>query len=374
MRRMPKSLPKDTMKSPKKIQKKPLKKSDFTVASLHPGDMSFLQGGEASLKTLVEGLTQARVVVLGDVGLDRYTLGRVDRISPEAPVPIVQVLEQRLKLGLAANVADNVTALGGRVDLVGTIGRDPAGQAVIELLNESTISDRGLVLTSSPTVVKERIVSEQQQLLRVDYEQIEQCTPKIEKQILSRLTKLLKPGVVLVIEDYAKGLLREQMLQQVFALARSRNVPVLVDPNRKTPLQHYRGATILTPNRKEAEALSQMRLESEADVVPVAQSILEQTDVEALVMTLGRNGLIFFERNHEQAIHLPTTAQEVFDVSGAGDTVIAVLGMALSVNMPLPVACLLANVAAGVEVGKLGTATVEPYELLSALQLWCGST
>lgn len=325
------------------------------------------------LVEVLNRLADAQVVVVGDVGVDRYTFGKVERISPEAPVPILQVTEQRLKLGMAANVVDNIAALDGKVQLVGMIGEDPAATTVEELLFEIEVSSKHLIRDKKrPTIVKERVVTEQQQLLRIDYEQTGEISAKAQAQLLQKVKALLKGKTVLVIEDYAKGLLNEASIQKLIDAARKAKIPVLVDPNAQTPLTWYKGATLLTPNSKEAERLSGIQMREDGDLLEAGKVILAATQANAVLLTLGKDGMALFQKGKPDVLHLPTSAQEVYDVSGAGDTVIAVLAMGLSVGASFEQTAVLANIAAGIEVGKQGTATVTREELFEGIVRWAG--
>lgn len=320
------------------------------------------------LGKILSSFTQKRVAVLGDLGVDRYTHGIVERISPEAPVPIVQVEREELKLGLAANVADNIAAMGGNAALVGFIGNDRAGEDFLGLLDRAKISPQGVLKNPSRrTSLKDRIVSETQQLLRVDYESLEPITPSQGNEILRALDTALGQAQALIVEDYAKGLISEKLAREATALARSKKIPTLVDPNLKTPLEFYEGATLITPNKKEAEFLSGIPIRDESTLFQAGKKIQSASGIQNVVITLGREGMALFESGNDSALLIPTFAREVFDVSGAGDTVIAVLALALSSGAKLSEAALLANLAAGVEVSKRGTATVSPDEVIAAM-------
>jgi rfaE bifunctional protein kinase chain/domain len=312
-----------------------------------------------------------RVLVIGDVGVDRYTIGAVERISPEAPVPIVLVQSETLKLGLAANVADNIQALGGEAWLVGMVGRDEAAREFRGLLTGAQITPAHLVVDRSRrTVVKTRVVSDRQQLLRIDFESLHPLDGAVEKQLLERVEKLLPRVDAVIVEDYAKGMLSERFLKRVFAKARAARKLVAVDPNTKTPASHYQGASLLTPNTKEAEALSGIKIRDEASLLEAGSRILRDTRAEHVVITRGKDGMAIFSAGSSLVKLIPTYAREVYDVSGAGDTVIAVLALALASGAELEQATILGNLAAGVEVGKRGTATVSPEEVLVALEFF----
>jgi rfaE bifunctional protein kinase chain/domain len=311
------------------------------------------------------------VLVLGDVGVDRYTIGSVKRISPEAPVPIVLVEDEQLKLGLAANVADNVQALGGIPLLIGIVGSDRIAQDFRKLLRASKIPSSHLIEDESRrTVPKERIVSERQQLLRVDYETIGPLSAPTRAAVLRRFRELMARADFVILEDYHKGLLDEELARGIFAAARKAGKLVAVDPNERTPIEWYRGAFLLTPNTGEAERLSGVQILDEASLAGAGARILEATSARHVVITRGKEGMAIFSRGSHGIRLIPTYAREVYDVSGAGDTVISVLALALAGGGTIEEASILGNLAAGVEVGKRGTATVSQDEVEVALEFF----
>ena len=313
----------------------------------------------------LEQMDDVGVLVIGDVGIDRYTMGAVERISPEAPVPIVRVQEEKLKLGLAANVADNLQTLGARPLLCGVIGKDRAGADFKTLMRAGGMTSAYLAEDAGRrTVLKERIVSDRQQLLRVDYEDVHGVDAKLEKLILARIQSALKSSDAVILQDYAKGMISEKFSRKIFEVAARSGCAVAVDPNSKTPLEVYRGSFILTPNRSEAEALTGVRIGDGVSLAEAGHRLLSATDAPHAVITLGKDGMAVFERGRFEAEIIPTFAREVYDVSGAGDTVISMLTLALTVGASVTEAAALGNLAAGVVVGKRGTATVNPRELL----------
>lgn len=313
----------------------------------------------------LEQMENVGILVIGDVGIDRYTLGSVERISPEAPVPIVRVQEEKLKLGLAANVADNLRMLGADPLLCGVIGKDRAATDFKELLRAGRMTPDYLTVDSGRrTVLKERIVSDRQQLLRVDYEDVHPVTAKVESSIYSNITAALKKSDAVILQDYAKGMISDRFSKKIFEAAARGGNSVAVDPNSKTRLETYRGAYILTPNRSEAEALSGVKIGDGASLSEAGHKLLAGTDAPHVVITLGKDGMAVFERGRFEAEIIPTFAREVYDVSGAGDTVISMLTLALTVGASVTEAAVLGNLAAGVVVGKRGTATTTPREIL----------
>ena len=330
------------------------------------------------LFNIVSEFKNKKIAVLGDVGIDRYTQGSVDRISPEAPVPIVLVQKEFLKLGLAANVADNIIALGGKAELSGVVGADEDGKSLLKLLTEKALPVRSLVRDPSRrTILKERIVAETQQMLRVDYESTHALASSIQKKVLKSILASIKNSDALIIEDYAKGLLNQEMIGLAIKTAKKKKIPVLIDPHVKTPISWYRGATLLTPNKREAEGLAGEKITDRASLLKAGEKIMLATEAESLVITLGKDGMAIFVKNQDSksklkkptVFHIPTFAREVYDVSGAGDTVISVLALALSEGIDLERAAYVSNLAAGVEVSKRGTATVSPQEIMQAYQV-----
>jgi rfaE bifunctional protein kinase chain/domain len=322
---------------------------------------------EEELLQLLSSFKKRKIAVFGDVGIDRYTLGTVERISPEAPVPIVFVQSENLKLGLAANVADNIVALGGGPTLTGVVGKDKDAVDLSLLMREKGIPVRGLVTDRSRrTILKERIVAETQQMLRVDYENTHPLSKGVQAKVVASVLRSIRSADALIIEDYAKGLMNRSMLRIAIQAAKKRGIPVLVDPHLKTPAEWYEGATLLTPNKREAEALAGVRIEDDASLLAAGRSIIRKTRSQSLIITLGKGGMAIFGNLTARPILIPTYAQEVYDVSGAGDTVISVLALSLASGAKLEEAAYVSNLAAGVEVSKRGTATVSPQEIIQA--------
>ena len=326
---------------------------------------------KSRLMQILRAARGKRVLVLGDVGVDRYTIGMVERISPEAPVPIVLVEEEKLKLGLAANVADNVQTLGGVAWLVGVIGRDHCAQDFRRLLRGSGIVASHLVVDGSRrTVLKERVVSDRQQLLRIDYENLHALDAVAQRGILKKIGDLIDQVDGVILEDYAKGLLSARMMKEVFALARRAGKPVAVDPNARTPMEYYKGAYVLTPNTKEAEKLAGIAITDPASLTQAGRAILKATGARHVVITRGKEGMALFSRDNPVVRLIPTYAREVYDVSGAGDTVISLMALALAAGASIEEASVLGNLGAGVVVGKRGTATVTPSEIQVAMEFF----
>lgn len=303
---------------------------------------------------------QAKVLVLGDVMLDRYWFGATNRISPEAPVPVVKVQDIEERAGGAANVAMNIASLNVPVTLHGFIGQDDAGRSLDKLLTHHQIQNHCVALDSHPTITKLRILSRHQQLLRLDFE--EDFHNVTSDSLLTKLAEEIHQYGALILSDYGKGTLNA--VKQMIQLARAANVPVLIDP-KGTDFERYRGATLLTPNLSEFEAVVGV-CKDDDELIKRGLKLIEQYELSALLVTRSEKGMTLLRPN-KPAYHLPTQAKEVFDVTGAGDTVISVLATAIADGRNLEEACYLANAAAGVVVGKLGTSTVTPTELDNAI-------
>jgi rfaE bifunctional protein kinase chain/domain len=298
---------------------------------------------------------KTNLLVVGDVMLDRYWFGDSDRISPEAPVPVVQVSKVDERLGGAANVARNVAALGANTTILGVVGEDEAGNRIGELLRQSGVNSQLEVDPQVPTTVKLRVIARQQQLIRLDFEETPSQTALEQK--LARFEKALGTADVLVLSDYGKGALSQ--VAAMIEYARAHNKVILVDPKGED-YEKYRGATVITPNRSELRQVVG-RWADEDDLTRRAQDLRCSLGIDALLLTRSEEGMSLF--TDQGVSHVRAQAREVFDVSGAGDTVIATLAVALAAQWPLDRAMALANRAGGIVVGKLGTATVTSEEL-----------
>ncbi|MGY6273587.1 D-glycero-beta-D-manno-heptose-7-phosphate kinase [Achromobacter denitrificans] len=302
-----------------------------------------------------EAISHSRVLVVGDVMLDRYWFGEVERISPEAPVPVVRVARREDRLGGAANVARNVAALGGHVTLVGVLGEDEAGDSVRRLSTEAGINADLIADPSLHTTLKMRVLGRQQQLLRVDFEQ--HPAQAALDSVDAALARHLANHDIIVLSDYAKGVLTR--VEALIALARAAGIPVLVDP-KGDDYARYRGATLVTPNRAEMQQ-AVGRWNTEAELTDRAQRLRADLDLEALLVTRSEQGMTLFTDTGRD--HIDAQAHEVFDVSGAGDTVLATLAVSRAIDLPWADAMAWANKAGGIAVGKLGTSVVTAAEL-----------
>ncbi|MCG6920583.1 MAG: D-glycero-beta-D-manno-heptose-7-phosphate kinase [Acidobacteria bacterium] len=316
---------------------------------------------------LLDTMRGRRVLVLGDVMLDEFIWGRVGRISPEAPVPVVEVTGQSDHLGGAGNVAANVRSLGGEPALAGVIGRDDAGRRIEEALQRAGIAS---CLESSdsgrPTTVKTRVIAHNQQVVRTDREEKGDIPADAERALVASVRRELPSAEALVISDYEKGAVTASLLRKVLPLARRRRLPVFVDPKQRH-FRRYRGVTLVTPNQIEAEQATGLPVRDEDDLVIAGRRILSLLGCRAALVTRGEHGMSLFERRRKP-VHVPSATREVFDVTGAGDSVIATMALAVAAGATLPEAAALANCAAGVVVGKVGTAPATPDEVVAALR------
>jgi D-glycero-beta-D-manno-heptose-7-phosphate kinase len=314
----------------------------------------------------LETLPKVRLIVVGDIGLDEYVLGDVRRISPEAPVPVLEVQNTDSRLGLAANVAQNVASLGGVAHLVAVVGDDATAADLRKKLKSAEVSPDHLIVDGSrPTTRKLRVMSGPHHIVRVDFEKKQYLSQAIEAQLVAKVASLLAQADGVIIEDYAKGVLSESAMQAIIKETHAAGKKVFVDPNRSTPAKFYNGADIITPNRDEAD-YDDLRA-SPNFILEVGESLRKRMQAENIVITRGNEGMSLISR--EEAIHMTTFARAVFDVTGAGDTVIAALAMAHVAGMSLPEACVFGNVAAGVVVGKIGCVPCTRRDMLDYLNV-----
>jgi D-beta-D-heptose 7-phosphate kinase/D-beta-D-heptose 1-phosphate adenosyltransferase len=310
--------------------------------------------------------SHARILCLGDLMLDRFVYCGIDRISPEAPVPVLLVQERRSSLGGAGNVARNIATLGGTAILVGLLGRDAAGDELRKLIGDAPrIVDKLLISDSRPTTCKTRYIAGHQQIMRVDEEQNHALDDAEQAALIAAAEDTVLEADAVVLSDYGKGAVNRNILTTVIRRAKARGIPVFVDP-KHDDYRHYRGATCITPNLMELARAARMPVATDDEAIAAAKRVLGDGEAEAILVTRSEKGMLLVEASG--AVHVESArAKEVFDVSGAGDTVIAVLALAHASGQKLPQAMRLANTAAGVVVGKLGTAAVELDELILEL-------
>lgn len=313
------------------------------------------------METLLPNFSSAQVLVFGDVMLDRYWQGPTSRISPEAPVPVVNIKDQEDRAGGAANVAVSIATLGAKVKLMGITGQDENGQIMKSLLNNAGIENLLFPHPNKPTITKLRVLSRHQQLIRLDFE--ESFSGSNLDELYQSFENQLGQAQVVVLSDYGKGTLSDP--QPLIKAANAKHIPILVDP-KGTDFERYRGATLITPNLSEFEAVVG-HCATDDELISKGRALIDEYDLDAVLITRSEKGMTLVQRN-QAPFHQPTRAREVFDVTGAGDTVISVLAAALASGSGLPQAMSLANTAAGVVVGKLGTATVTTEELRHELR------
>lgn len=318
-------------------------------------------------KRLATGFSGAHILVIGDAMLDRFIAGRVTRISPEAPVPVVTFDHETHRLGGAANVAHNVTALGGTATLLAVTGQDDAGATLAQACRDAGIAAAFVADPSRPTTTKVRIVTERnQQVARIDYEDDKEISEDFEAQLVTSVEQQADRASAIIVSDYLKGCVTRGVMASAVRSAAKHAIPLLVDP--KIPhIDYYAGATVVTPNHHEAEIATHARVRSAGEASTAARTFRERVRCEAVLMTRGDQGMWLLAKELEG--ELPASAREVADVTGAGDTVIATMALAMAAGATVVEAARLANEAAGVAVGKFGAATVTPVELLRALEM-----
>ncbi|MEK6683603.1 MAG: D-glycero-beta-D-manno-heptose-7-phosphate kinase [Nitrospirota bacterium] len=333
-------------------------------------------GGDASpynmgrLVRYFKQFEKVRLLVVGDVMLDHYIWGRVERISPEAPVPVIAVSNESVHLGGAANVAQNAVSLGGKIELCGVIGKDDFGGRILRELKRLKIRTDGIIVDPDrPTTQKTRVIAHHQQVVRFDREQRQTVSEKIRREILSFVSRRIRRVDGLVISDYAKGVISADLMREMIGRAHENRVRVIVDP-KVSHMPYYKGVHVITPNI--AEAFGAAGLEdgshgSEDDLKRAGRTLLDRLGCRAVLITRGEHGMSLFE-NNGKVTHIPTVAREVYDVTGAGDTVIATMAMGLCAGATMRNASILANCAAGIVVGSVGTATVQRAQLAHFLQ------
>jgi D-beta-D-heptose 7-phosphate kinase/D-beta-D-heptose 1-phosphate adenosyltransferase len=322
----------------------------------------------SALKKIIENFGSARVLVIGDLILDEFIWGHVSRISPEAPVPVVLFQKEHFMPGGASNVANNIASLGGKVSLAGVIGNDERGVILKDELKNRGVDVSGMLIDDSrPTTLKTRVVAQQhQQVVRIDRESAE----PLHEEVLARLTSYVAENIknvdVIIIEDYGKGVITPKLLSRIVPSARHHKKIILVDP-KEEHFSYYKGVTVVTPNNQEASKAVGFQIKDDETLVKAGEKLLEKLDCRIALITLGENGMAVF-RKGEKMVHIPTVAQEVYDVSGAGDTVIGSYALALAAGADPIEAAHIANCAAGIVVGKVGIAVVAPDELIARIK------
>lgn len=335
------------------------------VAKDEPNERNQLPSPKA-LRQYIQRFPQASVLVVGDLILDHYVMGRVSRISPEAPVPVVHVESESLRLGGAANVFNNILALGGKADLCGVIGADESGRLLMKELGNTRSGRGGVVIDHDrPTTRKSRVIAHNQQIVRYDVEGRTELKAPMQRKILRYVESRLRELSCVVVSDYAKGVVTATLMSEITRLAALRKLPVIVDPK----VEHfgfYKGVTVITPNHFEATQAAGVHGDDDQSINEAGAMIRQRLGCQSVLITRGEKGMSLYEADGA-AWHLPTQARQVYDVTGAGDTVIGTLALALSTGASIKTGAILANYAAGIVVGMVGTATVTPKQLLEAL-------
>ena len=318
------------------------------------------------LTALIECFAGRRIAVLGDVMLDRYLWGHVDRISPEAPVPVVEIERETYSLGGAGNVAANLRALGAQAVLFAVAGDDEPGRTLRTELEKRSVDVAALIEDAKrPTTVKTRIIAHSQQVVRADRESRADLTGDALAKLSSSLERELPRCAALIVSDYGKGVIHPATLEAALGAARRAGIPVCVDP-KESHIEHYRGVSILTPNQNEAGWMQGRRIVDDASLAEVGWGLQQRLDAEAVLVTRGPEGMSLFERGGRHT-YLPTVAREVYDVTGAGDTVVSVVAIALAAGGDYPSACYLSNHAAGIVIREVGTGSCTALQLIESL-------
>jgi rfaE bifunctional protein kinase chain/domain len=321
---------------------------------------------EPKLNDILQRFKNKRIAVIGDMMLDKYVWGSVGRISPEAPVPVVEVESETERLGGAANVAHNIQSLGGSPLLIGVIGNDLNGKRIAEILEHEHCSTAGLVVDDSrPTTVKTRVIAHNQHVVRIDHERKKEISTNVREKILSILQEHAGSLDGIIIEDYNKGVVVKPLIQQVVKNAKEHRTIVAVDPKFNNFFE-YKNVSVFKPNKKELEEALGKKLSTQDELVAAGKEVLKRLSAETVLLTRGENGMTLIEAD-SSVTHIPTQARKVSDVSGAGDTVIATLTMALASSVSIREAAELANHAAGVVCGEVGIVPIEPSALVSAI-------
>lgn len=316
------------------------------------------------IESFLDGVARTRALVIGDLMLDEYVWGVVDRISPEAPVQVVDVKRKELRLGGAGNVINNLLALNCKVDVISVVGSDADGQSLLRQLTKHGVPNHHVYIQEGRvTSRKTRVFASNQQIVRIDQETRAEIDGESEGRIIEQVSAAVSGLDVIFLSDYQKGVLTENLLKEVIKLGRSASIPVIVDP-KGADYRKYHGATLLTPNRKEAQQATGIAITDESSLLSAGRKLLAELALDALVMTRSEQGMTVFSACRE--INLPTVAREVYDVSGAGDTVLSLFGLGIAQKLTLECSAGLANLGAGIVVGKVGTSTVSGRELLAA--------
>ncbi|MDI6801599.1 MAG: D-glycero-beta-D-manno-heptose-7-phosphate kinase [Thermodesulfovibrionales bacterium] len=319
---------------------------------------------------IVKSFASKKILIIGDLILDRYIYGNVNRISPEAPVPIVEVMNESFLLGGAVNVAHNIIALGGQASIAGLIGMDSAGMILKEIMQEKGINTEGLIEDKRPTTVKTRVIAHNQQVVRFDREDKKRLEGRSLINLLNYIKKAVASHDAVIISDYKKGVISSALIKSVLRYAKPANAFVAVDP-KVGHFHFYKNVSLITPNIMEASQGSGVEIKDEKSLLKAGETLMRRLSCKSVLITRGEDGMSLFEKNTNKQVtvkHIPTAAKRVFDVTGAGDTVIAAITLAHAAGASLEEAAVIANHAAGIVVGEIGTAVVTPDVLLDSLK------
>ncbi|MBA4348725.1 MAG: D-glycero-beta-D-manno-heptose-7-phosphate kinase [Thermodesulfovibrio sp.] len=319
---------------------------------------------------IVNSFKDRKILIIGDLILDRYIFGKVNRISPEAPVPIVEVVNESFRLGGSANVANNIISLGGNASIVGIVGKGPVGRILKDLLIERNINIEGVIEDKRPTTVKTRVIAQNQQVVRFDMEDRRRLEGKNLAQLMNFLKKAIPMHDAVIISDYKKGVVSSSLVKSVVRYAKHHNTFIAVDP-KVGHFHFYKNVSLITPNLAEASQGSGVEVKDEKSLFKAGKTLMNKLSCKSLLVTRGDEGMSLFKKDARskevEATHIPTAAKKVFDVTGAGDTVIAAFTLAHAAGASLEEAAIIANHAAGIVVGEVGTATATPEKILKSL-------
>jgi rfaE bifunctional protein kinase chain/domain len=323
-----------------------------------------------SYKKTLKEFKKRKILVIGDLILDRYIWGKVNRISPEAPVPVVEVTDENFLLGGASNVAHNIAALGGHVTLVGVAGNDRGGEILRKMLTEKGIEWSGIFWISRPTTVKTRVIAHSQQMVRFDREEKARVEGKVLKDIVDFIHSEIPKHDAVVISDYRKGVISSALVREVIRKTKPKGIFVAVDP-KVGHFHCYKNVSLITPNVSEASIASGIEIRDEKSLLHAGKNLLRKIPCEAVLITRGEQGMSLFRK--DRVVHIPTVAKNVYDVTGAGDTVIATFTLSHAAGADMIESAVIANHAAGIVVGEVGTAVVTPEKLYASLETNSGS-
>jgi rfaE bifunctional protein kinase chain/domain len=319
-------------------------------------------------KEIFSNFKKKHILIIGDLGLDSYISGTVKRISPEAPVPIVEYLESYDRLGLSANVASNVVSLGGKASIIGVTGKDENAKILNKMMREQRINTDGIVIDESRyTTHKLRVLaSKLHHVVRIDKENKKVLSHDIKKELLEKIKSKIDEADIIVLEDYGKGLFKDDLISKIIEIAKRHSKEVFIDPSRYTKVGAYKGATLLKPNLDELEILSGEIFEPDSEIDQISKKVFDMLSLEYLIVTMGKKGMKIFDNKGVKTI--PSYPVEVFDVSGAGDTVIATLALCRSIGLDIEKSAKLASAAAAIVVSKTGTSVVSAEEILNFME------